>query len=123
MRTTFLKSFDHAGQHAGHSGTALDFSPLLQIGSSGLESSGQSLYAKGLLCDAYNIFAIVMMFVYRWLHPFRLRHSEAREKTTPLRGQPSLGDFDDFVNQALKDWKCRRRRGSGEGRQGSSPKR
>jgi hypothetical protein len=49
---------------------------------------------------------IVMMFVLSLVAPIPSAAQAKPEKAAPSAvAKPSLGDFDDFVNQALKDWK------------------
>ena len=49
---------------------------------------------------------IVMMFVLSLVAPIPSAAQRKSEKAAPAAvAKPGLGDFDDFVNQALKDWK------------------
>jgi YD repeat-containing protein len=49
---------------------------------------------------------IVMMSVFSVVAPIPSAAQEKSAKATPVAvAKPALGDFDDFVNQALKDWK------------------
>src|SRR5258708_36297869 len=49
---------------------------------------------------------IVMMFVSALVAAIPLVAQEKPKKGAPTAvAKPGLGDFDDFVNQALKDWK------------------
>src|SRR4029077_10105975 len=49
---------------------------------------------------------IVMVFVLALVAPIPSAAQAKPEKSAPSAlAKPSLGDFDDFVNQALKDWK------------------
>jgi CubicO group peptidase (beta-lactamase class C family) len=49
---------------------------------------------------------IVMMFVLSSVVPIPSAARKKPQKSAPpAAAKPTLGDFDDFVNQALKDWK------------------
>jgi CubicO group peptidase (beta-lactamase class C family) len=51
-------------------------------------------------------FLIVLMFVSSLAAPTASPAQKKSEKATPAAvAKPNLGDFDDYVNQALKDWK------------------
>ena len=51
-------------------------------------------------------FLIVLVFVLSLTAPTASPAQKKSEKATPAAAaKPNLGDFDDYVNQALKDWK------------------
>ena len=51
-------------------------------------------------------FLMVLMFVLSLAAPTASPAQKKSEKATPAAvAKPNLGDFDDYVNQALKDWK------------------
>ena len=53
-----------------------------------------------------SVSLIVMMFVLALVAPIPSSGQKKPAKAAPAAaGQPGLGDFDDFVNQALKEWK------------------